>query len=434
MIRVGIIGLGTVGRGTYRILEEHRALIARKTGLDIVVAGAAEVDAGRREALGVREERFFRDSSDLIADPGIDIIVELIGGTGPAYTYITGALEQGKWVVTANKALLAEKGNEIFDLAGQCGCEVGFEASVCGGIPVIRAIRDGLVGNRIDYILGILNGTSNYILSSMSEEGLSFDRALRDAQLAGFAEADPTLDIGGLDAAHKLCILTRLAFGYPLAMSDIGIGGISSIEPVDVAFAKEFGYRIKLLAIAKEEDGAIEARVEPAMLPVKHVMSNVQGVYNAVYVMGDRVGPTLYYGRGAGGDPTGSAVVSDIVDMASRKRAGCVKAGRRLLEEGRRIKRSAETVTPFYMRFRAEDGPGVLSKVSGILAQYGISISAVTQKGRKEHDYVPIVMLTHEAAEAHLLRAKGEIDALPFIEGESVHMRIEEGGSSGSFV
>ena len=249
-----------------------------------------------------------------------------------------------------------------------------------------------------------------------------------DAQNAGFAEADPALDMEGIDAAHKLCILTRLAFGYPISMKEIGTGGISRIEPIDIEFAREFGYKIKLLAVAKEENGVIEARVEPTMLPVKHLMSDVNGVYNAVYVVGDKVGPNLYYGKGAGAHPTGSAVVSDIVDMAARIGSRCVKPGMRLFDGGRRIKTSAETITPFYMRVKAEDSPGVLSKVSGVLAEHGISISAVTQKGRKENDYVPVVMLTHEAAEKSLKEAKAEIDRLPFIEGESVHIRIESGG------
>ena len=244
--------------------------------------------------------------------------MELIGGIHPAYEFMSGALEKGKWVVTANKALLAEKGNDLFRIAERKGCEIGFEASVCGGIPVIRAIRDGLVGNKISYMLGILNGTSNYILTRMTDEGISFDEALRDAQKLGFAEKDPTFDIEGIDAAHKLCILTRLAFSYPIGMKDIVIGGISKIEPIDIVFAREFGYKIKLLAMAKEVNGSIEARVEPAMIPITHPMSSVNGVFNAVYVVGDRVGPSLYYGKGAGGDPTGSAVVSDIVDMAFR--------------------------------------------------------------------------------------------------------------------
>lgn len=428
MVGVGIIGLGTVGRGTYDILKEHGRLVREKTGLDIAVVRASEIDPAKRDALETEDPGFFRDAFDVVKDPSVGIVVELIGGTGLAYDLIMEALKNDKWVVTANKALLAERGNDIFGLAAESGCEIGFEASVCGGIPVIRAMRDGLVGNRIDYFLGILNGTSNYILSKMSEEGLPFGQALADAQDAGFAEADPALDVQGIDAAHKLCILTRLAFGYPISMKDIGTGGISRIEPIDIEFAREFGYKIKLLAVAKEETGVIEARVEPTMLPASHLLSDVNGVYNAVYVVGDKAGPNLYYGKGAGAHPTGSAVVSDIVDMASRIGSRCAKPGMRLFDGGRRIKTSAETITPFYMRVKAEDSPGVLSKVSGILAKYGISISAVTQKGRREKAHVPVVMLTHEAPEKSLKEAKAEIDRLPFIEGESVHMRIESGG------
>jgi homoserine dehydrogenase len=427
MIGVGILGLGTVGRATYGILKEHQFLIKKKTGLDVGVVGAAEPDEKRRNGVVRGDARFFRDASELIADESVDVVVELIGGTGVAYDLIRDALRLKKWVVTANKALLAERGNEIFDLASENGCEVGFEASVGGGIPVIRAIRDGLVGNKLHYILGILNGTSNYILTRMNDEGLAFGEALTEAQRAGYAEADPTLDIEGVDAAHKLCILIRLAFGYPISMSDISTGGISRIEPIDIEFAREFGYKIKLLAVAKEEKGVVEARVEPAMLPARHLMSDVNGVFNAVYVVGDQVGPNLYYGKGAGGSPTGSAVVSDIMDMAARKSSGCFRPSMQLLPDGRRIKRGGETVSPFYMRFRAEDRPGVLSKISGILAAYDISLFAVTQKGRKEHDYVPIVMLTYEATEENLKKAKAEIDRLPFIGGESVHVRIEEG-------
>jgi homoserine dehydrogenase len=428
MTGIGIIGLGTVGKGTYDVLTDNRSVIFKKTGLDISVVAAAELDDDRRASIGSNNPHLFRDAHDLVRDPSVDIVVELIGGTKLAYDLICEALRQKKWVVTANKALLAERGRELSDLASSCGCEIGFEASVCGGIPVIRAIRDGLVGNNIHYVLGILNGTSNYILSKMSDEGLPFDRALAEAQSAGYAEADPTFDVEGIDAAHKLCILTQLSFGYPILMSDIATGGISKIEPIDIEFAREFGYKIKLLAVAKEDNGIIEARVEPAMLPVKHLMSDVNGVFNAVYVVGDKVGPNLFYGRGAGGDPTGSAVVSDIVDMALRKALGCTRATMELSEEGRRIKTRGETITPFYMRFKAADTPGVLSKISGILAAHNISIFAVTQKGRKENDYVPIVMLTYEATEEDLRKAKAEIDALSFIQGESVHIRIEAGG------
>lgn len=426
MIGVGIIGLGTVGRGTYQILQEHNSLIRERTGVDIRVTRVADLDKARLAGIQADGVAGSGEARDVIHAPDVDLVVELVGGIEPAFSYVREAIEQKKWVVTANKALLAERGNELFGAAAAHGCEIGFEASVCGGIPVIRAIREGLVGNRITYLLGILNGTSNYILTSMTEEGIPFRRALEAAQELGYAEKDPTLDVEGIDAAHKLCILVRVALHYPIRMEEIAARGISNIEPIDIDFAREFGYRIKLLGIAREEKGLIEARVEPAMIPVAHPMSSVNGVFNAVYVAGDRVGPNLYYGRGAGADPTGSAVVSDIVDMALRKQTGCLKPGMTFERDGRRIRKGEETVTPFYMRFMAQDRPGVLSRISGILSDYNISISAVVQKGRTEYDLVPIVMLTYEASEENLRKAKAEIDALAFTGAESVHIRIEE--------
>jgi homoserine dehydrogenase len=426
MIGVGIIGLGTVGRGTYEILRQYGPLIQHKTGVDVRVVKIAEIDPARCQDLKNDGVQCVRDAYELINDAQVDIVVELVGGTDAAYDYVAQALKKGKWVVTANKALLAEKGDALFSLAEEQGGEIGFEASVCGGIPVIRAIRDGLIGNRIHYILGILNGTSNYILTKMAEDGLSFERALREAQELGFAEKDPTLDVSGIDAAHKLCVLVRLAFHVPITMQEIVTRGISSIEPTDIEFAREFGYKIKLLGIAKEQDDVIEARVEPTMIPLQHPMSTVNGVFNAVYVLGDNAGPSLYYGKGAGAAPTGSAVVSDIVDMAVRRGAACAKKGLAGGDTGKRIKKGEESVSPFYMRFKAQDQPGVLSRISGILSEYEISIAAVIQKGRKEKEYVPIVMLTYGASVGNLMRAKEKIDQLPFIEGPSVHIRIEE--------
>jgi homoserine dehydrogenase len=427
MIGVGIIGLGTVGMGTYKILTDARTLIRERTGVDLAVVKVADIDLGKARGIRMDQSLLTRDASDVINHGDVDIVAELIGGLNPAQEFISEAIKKGKWVVTANKALLAEKGDELFGLAGSHGCEIGFEASVCGGIPVIRAIREGLVGNRIEYLLGILNGTSNYILTRMTYEGIPFGAALQEAQKLGYAEQDPTLDVEGIDAAHKLCILTRLAFQCPIEMRHIVTRGISKIEPIDIAFAREFDYRIKLLAVAKEENGLIEARVEPAMIPATHPMGSVDGVFNAVYVVGDRVGPNLFYGRGAGGDPTGSAVVSDIVDMALRMQAKDRITRTSMVTGPKKVRSGEESVVPHYVRFMAEDRPGVLSKVSGVLAEYGISISAVTQKGRKEDGHVPIVMLTHEAVEKNLKAAKAEIDRLPFIKGQSVHIRIEEG-------
>jgi len=426
MIGVGIIGLGTVGRGTYQILKQYGPLIEQRAGLPIRVVKLAETDPVRARAFKNDGIPIVRDARELINDPAVEIVVELIGGTGAAYEYVDAALKKGKWVVTANKALLAEKGDALFNRAEKAGAEIGFEASVCGGIPVIRAIRDGLVGNRIEYLLGILNGTCNYILTRMSEEGIAFEHALKEAQKLGIAESDPTLDISGIDAAHKLCVLVRLAFGVPITMQQIVTRGVSSIEPTDIEFAREFGYKIKLLAIAKERGNMIEARVEPAMIPLQHPMSSVNGVFNAVYVVGDKTGPNLFYGKGAGADPTGSAVVSDIVDMAIRRRAGCLKKGLTAPKGGKNIRKGEKSVSPFYMRFKAHDRPGVLSRVSGILAEYDISIAAVIQKGRREKDHVPIVMLTYEASEGNLRKAREKIDRLPFIGTPSVYLRIEE--------
>ena len=428
MIGVGIIGLGTVGVGTYKILTEYKSLLKERTGLDIELVRIADVDLERDRGLNLDKKILTKDAGELIVDRNVDIVVELMGGVTSAYDYISAAIKKKKWVVTANKALLAEKGDEVFDLAEREGCEIGFEASVCGGIPVIRAIQEGLVGNRIDYILGILNGTSNYILTKMTEEGVNFSDALKDAQRLGFAEQDPTLDVEGIDAAHKLAILIRIAFNYPIKMADIVTNGISKIEPIDLGFAREFGYKIKLLALAKEKDNSVEARVEPSMIPVSHPMSNVNGVYNAVYLVGDRVGPNLYYGKGAGSDPTASSVVSDIVDMASRigNNNGKTRV-RQHVRTNLRIRSGDDISAPYYMRVTAQDRPGVLSMVSGILAEHDISISAVIQKGRMVEGYVPVVMLTHEAIEKNLKEARAKIDRLPFVKGESVHIRIEEG-------
>jgi homoserine dehydrogenase len=427
MVGVGIIGLGNVGFDTYRILREYRSLIEARTGVDIHVVAVADTDPGRLKLLGEVPDVAVKDAHRLIEDDGVDIVVELVGGTKTAFDFVQDALTRNKWVVTANKALLAERGDDLFGLADEQGSEIGFEASVCGGIPVIRAIRDGLVGNRINYMLGILNGTSNYILSRMADEGMPFDQALTEAQRLGFAEKDPTLDIEGVDAAHKLCILIRLALGFPAKMDEIATGGISRIEPIDIEFAREFGYKIKLLGVAKEEQGLIEARVEPAMIPMRHPMSSVNEAYNAVYLVGDNVGSNLYYGKGAGGGPTGSAVVSDIVDMALRKAVGCSRRSPFTKKDNRSVKRAEDSISPFYMRFKAQDTPGVLSRISGVLATYNISIYAVMQKGRKVDGYVPIVMLTYEASEGDLRKAKAEIDRLSFIGEETVHIRIEEG-------
>ncbi len=426
MIGIGIIGLGTVGTGTYRILTEQASLIRKRTGLDLGVVRIAEIDPRNIKGKNIDRKILTSDAMELIRDDRVNIVVELIGGINPAADFIKAALVEKKHVVTANKALLAEKGDELFAAALKRGCDIGFEASVCGGIPVIRAIREGLVGNQFTYILGILNGTSNYILSRMTDEGLSFGEALKNAQREGYAEKDPTFDVEGIDAAHKLSILVRLAFSSPVTMSNITTHGISSIDPIDIGFARDFGYKIKLLAIAKRSASGIEARVEPAMLPFNHPMSSVNGVYNAVYIVGDRVGPNLFYGKGAGSEPTGSAVVSDIVGLAKKISSKAAVSVPGLTVSGK-YKEAKSSPVPYYLRVMAKDMPGVLSKISGILADYKISISAVTQQGRKLSGYVPIVMVTHDAPEDGLKKAKQAIDNSSFTKGQSVHIRIEEG-------
>jgi len=430
-IKVGLIGFGTVGAGVVKILQKNSKLIEARMGAKVVLKRVADIDLKTDRGVKVKPGLLTQNAEEVIRDPEIDIVMELIGGIEPAKTFILKAIQNRKHVVTANKALLALHGNEIFKMAQRYGVDVNFEASVGGGIPLIRSIKEGLVANRIQSIFGILNGTSNYILTKMTDEGKAFKDVLREAQEKGYAEADPTYDIEGIDAAHKLSILIRLAFGTPIRFKDIFIGGISEITPLDIQFGKEFGYRIKLLAIAKIDNGKIEARVHPTMIPEEHLLSTVGGVFNAIYIKGDAVGPTLFYGQGAGQMPTGSAVVGDLVEL-----------GRNLLigVEGRRVpllsyqdsaikevslKRMDEVVMPFYMRFSALDRPGVLSKISGILGKNGISISAVIQKGRRVHGAVPVVMMTHEAREKSVHQALREIERLGVILGKTVFIRVE---------
>ena len=425
MIGVGIIGFGTVGTGTYRIIREKAQLIREKTGVEVKVVKIADIDLVRPRGMEVEAGLLTRYAEEVLEEERAQLVVELIGGVDKAYDYIVEALRRRKWVVTANKALLCEKGDEIFALSEELRCEVGFEASVCGGIPLIKAIRDGLVANTISQVMGILNGTTNYILTRMTKEGIPFSSALAHAREQGFAEKDASLDVEGIDTAHKLCVLARLALQFSLRREDMKIEGISRIEPIDIEFAKEFGYTIKLLGVLREREGMVEARVEPTMIPLSSALANVDGVFNGVYVVGDKTGPTLYYGKGAGAEPTGSAVVSDIVDMAKRYVLGTPRSYP-VNPQGRKATKGYEFPYPFYVRLYAEDRPGVLSKISGILAAHDISISAVIQKGRHRDGYVPIVMVLHETKEEDLLKAKREMDALDILKEESIHIRIEK--------
>ena len=426
MINVGIIGFGTVGTGTASILLKNRGLLKERTGIDINLRRIADLDIKRDRGIKLPKGILTAKADELLGDPEIHIVVELIGGTTIAKDLVLKAINSGKHVVTANKALLATHGAEIFRAADKRKVELGFEASVAGGIPIVKVIREGLVANRIKAVYGIINGTTNYILTKMTEEKAEFSEVLKEAQKLGYAEADPTYDIEGIDSAHKLAILASLSYGPRFSIRDVYREGISWISPMDIEFARELGYKLKLLAIAKESDGKVELRVHPTMVPEEYLISKVDGVFNAVYVEGDAVGSTLYYGRGAGDMPTGSAVVSDIADIARNIVTNSI--GRISLEPSRKAKslmKMDEVESMYYFRFSAIDKPGVLSKISGILGKYNISIVSVIQKGRHEGKAVPLVVLTHKAREKNVLAALKEINRLSMVAGKSVFIRVE---------
>lgn len=441
-ITVGIIGFGTVGAGAVKILFENKNILLERTGFDIVLKKVADRDLQRDRGVTLPKGVLTADAGDVLNDPGIDIVVELVGGIHPAKDFILDAVRRKKHVVTANKALLATEGNEIFSEAQKHGVEVGFEASVAGGIPIIKVMREGLVANNVIAVYGIINGTSNYILTKMTEEKVEFSDALKDAQRLGYAEADPTFDIEGIDSAHKLTILSSLAYGIPLSLDHVYKEGITKITSQDIEFASELGYKVKLLAITKATPPIpplargggkwmeIEMRVHPTMIPSEYLISKVDGVFNAVYVEGDAVGSTLYYGRGAGDMPTGSAVVADIVDIGRNIVSGGVRrvpwiSGAWRGSENRKIRKMEEIESMYYFRFSALDKPGVLSSISGILGNYNISIASVIQKGRRIGGSVPLVVLTHRAKEKDVLNAIREIDELPVVADKTMFIRVE---------
>lgn len=429
-IGVGLFGWGTVGCGVIQTLRENARDIESRLGVPIELLKVADLDHERKRPVDVPREMLTTRAEDILENPDIQIVVELIGGLGAAKTVITRALENGKYVVTANKALLAHDGNELFDLASRRGRAIGFEASVAGGIPLIKSIREGLAGNRINTIFGILNGTANYILTRMTEARLSFEHALKEAQALGYAEADPTLDIEGIDTAHKLAIASALSFGTPIQFDKVYVEGISGINPLDVQYAEEFGYQLKLLAIARNSNGRIEMRVHPTLIPRTHVLASVKGAYNAVHVEGNSVGDIMLYGMGAGMMPTGSAVVSDLIDIARDillKTPGRIPSLAFLPDrlQNLEIKPISDVSTCYYFRFSALDRPGVLSTISGILGKHNISIAAVIQKGRHEKGSVPLVMITHEALESSVRKALQEIDNLDVVVAPTPLIRIE---------
>lgn len=430
-IGVGLIGWGTVGCGVIQVLRDNADDIAARLGFRLELKRVADMDLERARPVGVPPDLLTRRGEEILDDPSIDIVVELIGGLDAARRIIVSALEKKKYVVTANKALLAHHGNELFEVARRNGRAIGFEASVAGGIPFIKSLREGLAANRIRNIFGILNGTANYILTRMTDAGLSFSDALKEAQDKGYAEADPTLDIEGIDTAHKLAITSAIAFGTPIRFDQVYTEGISRIDPVDIQFGEEFGYQLKLLAIARHCEDGIEMRVHPTLIPTNHVLASVKGAYNAVHVQGNAVGNIMLYGLGAGMMPTGSAVVSDLMDMARDIAADTAPKVPHLgfVEDRLKtipIKPITNVSTCYYFRFSAVDRPGVLSKIAGILGANQISIGAVIQKGRETQGAVPIVMLTHEALESNVRKALAEMDRLDVVLAPTQLIRIED--------
>ncbi|MFH1191820.1 MAG: homoserine dehydrogenase [Candidatus Omnitrophota bacterium] len=426
-INIGIIGFGNIGCGVVKILGSRKSFLARKIETEIIIKKICDKDLAGKRDVAVDKALLTTDAFEIINDPGIDIVVELMGGINPAKEFILAALKKGKHVVTANKALLAQHGNELFREAMERGKNIYFEASVGAGIPIIKSIKEGLVANKFNSIFGIVNGTSNYVLTQMSKESCSFVNALNSAKLKGFAEKDPTLDIQGIDSAHKLVLLTYLAFGKIINLKDIFIEGIAQVSASDIAYAKELGYTIKLLAIAKKEIDELEVRVHPTLLPSEHLLSSVDGVFNAIYVSSDLAGDLMFYGPGAGQLPAASAVISDIIDLAQDIKAGLFRPTLNSREDNsiKGIRKIEEFENKYYIRITAVDKPGVLAKISGILAKFGISIASVTQKEKLKSHIVPVVMVTHEVKEKNLRGALKMIDKLSEIKDKSVAIRIE---------
>ena len=428
-IRVGLLGLGTVGAGVVRVLQSHREELEEKIGAPLALSAVVDMDcANPRTGLTLSELPLSSDPARVLDDPSVDIVVELIGGLEPARGFILRALANGKHVVTANKALLATHGDELYAEARNRGRMLAFEAAVAGGIPLLRAVQEGLVANRVTSLYGLVTGTSNYILSKMTDEGQEFGRVLAEAQAQGYAEADPTYDVEGIDSAHKLQILAMLAFRTSVRLKDIYVEGISRITPHDIALAREMGFRIKLLAIAKASDGKLELRVHPTMIPEKSPMSAVSGVFNAIFLSGDVVNDLMFYGRGAGQMPTASSVWADVVEIARRLAAGQAAVPQDLPVLGRKplaLKPMDDVRSAYYLNVSALDQPAVLAQVAGILGKHEISIASVIQKIRQHAKAVPVVMMTHEAKEGSMQKALREIDALPVIVDPTRMIRVE---------
>jgi homoserine dehydrogenase len=430
-IRVGLIGFGTIGTGVIKLLARLRASIRERVGAPVRLVRIADLDLTTDRGIRVDRRLLTTNARAILEDPTIDIVIELIGGYEPARQFVLAALRAGKGVVTANKALLAVHGAEIFATAERQGVDIGFEASVGGGIPIIRTLKEGLAGDRTRAIYGIVNGTSNYILSTMAAEHRDFAEVLRGAQAQGLAEADPSFDVDGIDAAHKLALLATLAFGIQGRFPEVYTEGIRHIDPMDIACARELGYAIKLLAIAKDHDEQVEMRVHPTMVPHAHVLAGVGGAYNAIYVQGEALGSSMYFGLGAGRMPTATAVVADVIEIA---RARVCQGAGRVAPLGRRwaglrrvrTRSMGDITSEFYLRFMVVDRPGVLARIAGILGGQGISIASVIQKERKHDTTVPIVIRTHAALERDLRAALARIARLSVIKRKPVVLHIEE--------
>jgi homoserine dehydrogenase len=430
-VRIALLGCGTVGEGVVRLIRRNAAMFERKLGAPLVLVGVADRSLKPDPSLGLDAKLITRDPEALVVRDDIDIVVELFGGHEPARTCILKALRARKDVVTANKALLAEHGDEIFRAAAKVSQTVGFEASVGGGVPIMRTLREALAGDRLRAVYGIVNGTCNSILSTMTEHGREFAEALAQAQRDGLAEADPTLDIDGHDAAHKLCLLITLAFGVRLKPAQVYTEGITGITLADIDYARELGLTIKLLAIAKD-DGAIEARVHPTMIPSRHLLAGVSGAFNAIYVHSEALGPSMYFGQGAGQMPTATAVMADILEIA-RQRLANARSGAAhplgypaTMVARARVKPMDDVLCEYYLRFMARDRPGVLGNIASILGRNGISIASVIQQGRGVETTVPVIMRTHEARERNLKRALAAIRQLRVVHGAPAFIRIEE--------
>jgi homoserine dehydrogenase len=430
-INVGLLGIGTVGGGTFTVLKRNSDEIARRAGREIRITTVADRDIERARALVGEGVKLTDDAFAVVRDPEIDIVIELIGGYTVAKDLVLAAIENGKHVVTANKALLAVHGNEIFAAARRRDVMVAFEAAVAGGIPIIKALREGLSANRIQWVAGIINGTTNFILSEMREKGLPFADVLKEAQRLGYAEADPTFDIEGVDAAHKATIMSAIAFGIPIQFNKAHVEGISKLDSVDIAYAEQLGYRIKLLGIARRREQGIELRVHPTLIPAKRLLANVEGAMNAVLVQGDAVGATLYYGKGAGAEPTASAVIADLVDITRLHTADPEHRVPHLAFQPDQVQDIPvlpveETVTSYYLRLRVVDKPGVLADITRILADSGISIDAMIQKEAGEGEaHTDIIILTHQTVEKNANAAIVRIEALATVQGKVTRLRLE---------